>query len=183
MLGYDLKSEPHRLQFQTFVRRKPCFALFGVPTELFIGKHLLNFLNNTNLRELADRTINSELYCRQLKRTAKKLRESGRQEPVVFLHDNARPHTSKMTTAKLAELDWDVLPHAPYSPDKAPSDFHLFRSLKNWLKGRKFNSTNDVRIGIQEFFDSKNAEFYARGIDGLVDRWEHIIAFDGDYCD
>lgn len=87
-----------------------------------------------------------------------------------------------MTKKKLEELDWEVLPHAPYSPDKSPSDFHLFRSLKNWLKGRRFNSVNEVRMGIQEFFDSKDTEFYERGINNLMDRWEQIVAFNGDYC-
>jgi transposase len=100
-----------------------------------------------------------------------------------FLHDNARPHTSKMTKKKLEDLDWEVLPHAPYSPDKAPSDFHLFRSLKNWLKGRRFEIRNEVRMGVQAFFEFKDVELYKRGINGLVDRWEQIIAHDGDYCD
>ena len=31
--------------------------------------------------------------------------------------------------AKLLQLDWEVLIHPPYSPDIAPSDFHLFWSL------------------------------------------------------
>src|SRR3954469_23682395 len=43
-------------------------------------------------------------------------------------HDNARPHTVKMTKEKLQALGWEVLPHPPYSPDLAPSDFHLFRN-------------------------------------------------------
>jgi hypothetical protein len=38
-------------------------------------------------------------------------------------------------------------------------------------------------MGVQAFFDFKDVEFYKRGINGLVDRWEQIIAHDGDYCD
>jgi histone-lysine N-methyltransferase SETMAR len=131
--------------------------------------------------EFLDRTVNSEVYCDQLDRVAEIFEELGREEPVVFLHDNARPHTSRQTNTKLATLNWDVLPHAPYSPDKAPSDYHLFRSLKSWLKGRNFNTVDEARVGVQEFFDSKDQHFYGRGIDNLVDRWEQIIAFDGDY--
>jgi hypothetical protein len=34
-----------------------------------------------------------------------------------------------MTKADVQELDWEILPHPPYSPDLAPSDYHLFPSL------------------------------------------------------
>jgi len=43
---------------------------------------------------------------------------------VLLLHDNTEPYTSKMTQEKVKELQWEVLPHPPYSPDLAPSDFH-----------------------------------------------------------
>jgi hypothetical protein len=44
-------------------------------------------------------------------------------------HDNARPQTANIPKAAVQELDWKILPHPPYSPDLAPSDYHLFRSL------------------------------------------------------
>ena len=131
-------------------------------------------------RELYDRTINGDVYRAALRRVARRLRD--REDPIILLHDNASSHAAGDTQDLLAELDWEVLPHAPYSPDKTPSDFHLFRSLKNWLKGRRFNSVDDVRVGIQEFFNSKDFYFYERGINNLVDRWEQTVAFDGDYC-
>ncbi|GFU63215.1 histone-lysine N-methyltransferase SETMAR [Trichonephila clavipes] len=52
---------------------------------------------------------------------------------VVFHQDNARPHTSLVTRQKLLQLEWDTMPHPPYSPDLAPSDYYLFRSLQNFL--------------------------------------------------
>jgi histone-lysine N-methyltransferase SETMAR len=30
-----------------------------------------------------------------------------------------------MTKSAIQELDWEILPHPPYSPDLAPSDYHL----------------------------------------------------------
>ncbi|KAG5309538.1 SETMR methyltransferase, partial [Acromyrmex insinuator] len=45
---------------------------------------------------------------------------------VSLLHDNARPHVAASTTALLNQFSWDVLTHPPYSPDLAPSDYHLF---------------------------------------------------------
>jgi histone-lysine N-methyltransferase SETMAR len=77
-------------------------------------------------------------------------------------------HTSYET--KLQELEWDVLPHAPYSPDKAPSDYWLFRQLKIFLRGKKFNTTGEVRSAVEEFFNSKTADFYKRGINKLEER-------------
>lgn len=127
--------------------------------------------------------MNSEVYCVQLDRVVGKLSEIERKEPVIFLHDNATPHTSKMTKKKLADIGWEVLPHPPYSPDIAPSDYHLFRSFKGWLKGKRYDDIDELKAGIQEFFDSKPAQFYQRGIYNLLDRWDQIITYEGDYCD
>ncbi|GFX23487.1 histone-lysine N-methyltransferase SETMAR [Trichonephila clavipes] len=82
-----------------------------------------------------NRTISSDVYIEQLTKlnnaVEEKRPESTNRKGVVFHHDNARPHTSLVTRQKLLELGWDVLPHPPYSPDLAPSDYCLFRSLQN----------------------------------------------------
>ena len=70
---------------------------------------------------------------------------------VVFHHDNVRPHTSLMTRQKLRELGWEVLMHPPYSPDIAPSDYHLFRSLQN--------SLNDVKLASKEACENHLKQF------------------------
>jgi histone-lysine N-methyltransferase SETMAR len=59
---------------------------------------------------------------------------------VCLLHDNARPHTAAVTTGKLEEVHWEVLPHPAYNPDLAPSDYHLFGQLKATLGGKKIQS-------------------------------------------
>ncbi|GFV36428.1 transposase [Trichonephila clavipes] len=41
---------------------------------------------------------------------------------VVFHHDNAKPHTSFVTRQKLLHLEWNTMPHPPYSPDLGPYD-------------------------------------------------------------
>jgi transposase len=39
---------------------------------------------------------------------------------------------------------WEILPHPPYSPDLASSDFHLFPKMKKHLRGQRFHS-NEVK--------------------------------------
>jgi len=45
---------------------------------------------------------------------------------VLFLHDNAPAHRALATQKKLAYLGLQRPDHLPYSPDLAPSDYHLF---------------------------------------------------------
>jgi histone-lysine N-methyltransferase SETMAR len=88
-------------------------------------------------------TVTAERYCQQLCRLDEAIWQKRRNRHGVILHhDNARPHTANMTKAAFQELDWEILPHPPYSPDLAPSDYHLFSSLFNNLRGVSFN--NDV---------------------------------------
>ena len=79
-----------------------------------------------------NQTINSNVYCRQLMKLDKEMKEKRPEEAtrkgVIFYQDNPRPHTSLVTRKKLLELSWEVMPHPPYSPDLALSDYHLFRS-------------------------------------------------------
>ena len=49
---------------------------------------------------------------------------------VLFLHDNALAHRALATQMNLAYLGFQCLDHPPYSPDLAPSDYHLFPGLK-----------------------------------------------------
>ena len=78
---------------------------------------------------------------------------------------------------------YEVMPHPAYSPDMAPSDYHLFRSLYHHLKENIFNTEEEVRKGIASFIASKQPEFFKRGIENLVGRWGTIIENEGEYID
>ena len=70
--------------------------------------------------------------------------------------------------------------HPPYSLDLAPSNFHLFRSLSNFLRGKNLVSLNHKNaLGL--FFDTKPTEFYSSGIYKLGIRWKKVIDKDGQY--
>uniref|UniRef100_A0A1I7TGJ6 Mariner Mos1 transposase n=1 Tax=Caenorhabditis tropicalis TaxID=1561998 RepID=A0A1I7TGJ6_9PELO len=128
------------------------------------------------------KTITADVYTRQLERLRKKIASSrGEKARVFFQHDNARPHVAKVTNAKLMSFGWTVLPHPPYSPDLAPSDYWLFSSLQHHLDGKDFKSKGDIEKELISFFASKDATFWRNGINKLPERWQKTIDADGHY--
>lgn len=126
--------------------------------------------------------INAELYSQQLERLCQNIKPSLiNRKGVILQHDNARPHTARLTRDKIQKLGWEVLPHPPYSPDISPSDYYLFRSLQNYLNGKEFQNKEAIKIGISAFFDSKKQEFYRKGIEALAQRWAQVVQSDGEY--
>jgi histone-lysine N-methyltransferase SETMAR len=53
----------------------------------------------------------------------------------------------------LQEFGWEVCEHPAYSPDLAPSDFHLFPKLKEFLGDRRFKSDEEVKDAIKEWLN------------------------------
>lgn len=111
----------------------------------------------------------------------KEVRPFRRPSDVIFLQDNARPHTSKLTKAKLNALKWEVMEHPPYSPDLAPSDYHLFRLLKSKLYDRALKTDELLMEWLEAFFESKSTEFFSEGIRDLLRRWEEVVEAEGAY--
>ena len=98
-------------------------------------------------------TVDSKVYCQQLQnlKFALQVNRPTRRK-IRLLHDNARPHVPKVTRQKLEELEWEVLPHAPYSTDLAPSDYHLFRLLRNHLVEKRFDDEAHLKLALERFF-------------------------------
>jgi len=79
---------------------------------------------------------------------------------VLFLHDNAPTHRALAIQKKLAYLDLQCLDHPPYSPDLAPSDYHLFPGLKKQLKGHYFSFNVEVIAATETWLDGQPSEFF-----------------------
>jgi len=132
-------------------------------------------------------TVNAHRY-QQLIKLHRTLREKKRpyyrkrHDKLIFLHNNAPSHTSTMVQNYLKTLNWEVLPHPDYSPDLAPSDYHLFSSMGHALAERHFDSYENVRNGLM-WFASKDEEFFWRGIHKLPERWEKCIVSEDKYLE
>lgn len=105
------------------------------------------------------------------------------RKKVLFHQDNAPAHTSLKTKAKLDELGYELLPHPPYSPDLAPSDYFLFPDLKKWLGGKRFTSNEEVEWETNAYFEGLEKSYYKSGLMKLEKRWTKCIDLKGDYVE
>jgi len=99
-------------------------------------------------------TINSNRYCDTLRKLGRAIQNRRRRRlssGVRLLHENARPHVSNQTQELQTDFGWTILPHSPYSPDLAPSDYHLFPKLKEHLGGMHFHTNHEVKEEVFRF--------------------------------
>ena len=88
------------------------------------------------------------------------------EEEKVFFHKTIHHvHKSIATMAKLHESHFKLLPHPPYSPDLASSDYWLFADLKRRLKRKRFGSNKEVISESKVYFEAKDKLFYKKGIE------------------
>jgi len=132
------------------------------------------------------RTITGDFYRQQLiglkRAIAEKRPEyATRHESIIFHHDNTRPHVSVPVKNYLENSGWDVLAYPTYSPDLAPSNYYLFRSMQSALTGIRFTSEQAIKNWLDSFLVSKDKRFFHDGIHKLPERWEKVVASDGQY--
>jgi hypothetical protein len=62
----------------------------------------------------------------------------------MFHHDNVPAYTSLLIHSYLAKHQTSVVPHLPYF-GLNPTDFLLFPELKTTLKGRRFQTIEEIQ--------------------------------------
>ena len=92
----------------------------------------------------------------------------------LLLHDNTREQTSLSTSEAITTMEWTVLSHPPYCPDLTPSDFQLFRALKDAIRGRPF-AEDELKYSIREELRRFKKEFYAYRVSKCVDNEGDIV--------
>jgi histone-lysine N-methyltransferase SETMAR len=72
--------------------------------------------------------------------------------PRLNVHlDNCRVHFPKVAEHFFIENQLPHVPHPPWNPDFAPSDFWLFGCIKPGLTGRSFAEPAELLEGVREF--------------------------------
>ena len=131
------------------------------------------------------KTVTSEYYSNlliKLRRTMSTTRKLRRNDQLLLLQDNAPAHKARNTNTCL-DLNIRILPHPPYSPDLAPSDFFLFPSMKKHIKGKRFDTDDDVLEAAEDWLMSKNRVFYSQGLLKVIDRWQKCVNLRGGYIE
>jgi histone-lysine N-methyltransferase SETMAR len=130
------------------------------------------------------KTVTSATYAdllkNHLRRAIKSKRRGLLSTGVLLQHDTARPHTAHSTVATIQDLSFECLPYPPYSPDIAPSDFHVFGPLKEAMGGKSFRNDEEVQQAVHELLHSQLNDFFSRGIHVLPNT---CMERNGDYVE
>jgi len=60
-------------------------------------------------------------------------------------HDNVQTHMEAETIEIIQKLKFEFLPHPAYSTDLTPDDHHIFRLLRDALRGCQFANNEEVK--------------------------------------
>ena len=71
-----------------------------------------------------------------------------------------RPAISRTMQQKLTQLNVEVLPHPPHSPDRSPTDYHFFQVLDLFMRPKVYANADQVENAFQKFVDSRDPSFY-----------------------
>ena len=178
---YHLKktaAESHRMLVETYgehaLGKTQCFEWFkkfksrnfdvrnenrGKPPKKFEDWDQKGVINYELLKP--GKIVNTNRYQQQMIDLNRALQDKrpdyrSRQHKIIFLHDNAPSHTAKRVKETIETFSWEILAHAAYSSDVAPSDYNLFASLGHALAEQRFTSYENVRKWLDNWFDLKD---------------------------
>jgi len=118
---------------------------------------------------------------RLLKRI-RRVRTAKFQSSEWFLfHDNAPSYNAAIVKKFLANRNVAVLHHAPYSPDLAPADYFLFPTFKFPLKGRHFQTVEEIQCAVTRELNNISKTAFLEGMKKLQKRANRCIDQGGMY--
>ena len=101
----------------------------------------------------------------------------------ILLQDNIQSHIAQPTLQKLNNLDYEVFPHPPHSPDLSPTNYHFFKHLDNFLQRKCFLNQQEAENAFQESVKSQSMNFYTTAINKFIFHWQKCIDCNGSHFD
>jgi hypothetical protein len=95
--------------------------------------------------------------------------------------DNCSIHRSAMTESFMESHDMISMPHPPYSPDLAPSDFYLFGTVKQELENLSLTDDEQFFEALDTILLSISPDQLKRAFEAWVIRVHRISEGDGSY--
>jgi hypothetical protein len=74
-----------------------------------------------------------------------------------------------------------VIPHPPYSPDLEPCGFFLFPKMKLKVKGRRFDTNEEIQAESQGVLDTLTEKDFQEAFQKWRRRWDRCRHAGGNY--
>jgi histone-lysine N-methyltransferase SETMAR len=119
-------------------------------------------------------TVNAKFYHDVLRRLREDMRRK-RPDNWVLHHHNAPAHTALAVQHFLASKSMTDIPHPPYSPDLASRDFSLFHKMKIKLKGRRFDTVEEIQAESQKVLNTLTQKDFQDNFRSWQKRWDRYV--------
>jgi len=130
-------------------------------------------------------TVNAAFYVEVLRRLRENVRrkrsDQWQNNTWLLHHDNVPAHAALLTRGFLTEDNMTVGPHPPYSSDLPPSDIFLFPKLKIKLKGRRFQTMEEIQAESQAVLNTLRENDFQECSKNWQRRWDRCQASEGNY--
>jgi hypothetical protein len=81
----------------------------------------------------------------------------------------------------MAKYKMGVIPQPPYSPNLVPCDFFLLPKMKLKLKGRRFDTMEEIQAESQRVLDSLTEKGFQEAFQKWRRRWDQCLHAGGNY--
>lgn len=130
-------------------------------------------------------TIDSQRYIDFVRKTGDLWRtlrsDPTRLSEVIWMQDNARPHTAVLTKQFFERRHVERMEQSPYSPDLNLCDRWLIKELKANLRTLQLSSATDVLHAAKHHFFTIPSERFVHELNKLQDHCVQVINAFGDY--
>lgn len=100
-------------------------------------------------------------------------------ENMRLQHDNAKPHTARVTSAHIEDMNIRLLRLPPYSPDLNLCDTYIFPRLESIRDD--FESGEDLRLFLSHEMPNFTADRMSKALNELVQNMKKVVDMEGNY--